>query len=116
MKFEPQLNTHLDKEDLSSSDFNHQEIIKDLSKLPLLLKLMSVCPISDIHLEKLLEKIRTKLLMSINASVHTFEELKFQSALALQCHINEYIYKQSDDEKKALTNLEYLVKKAPPLK
>ena len=112
LKFEPQLNTHLDKEDLSSSDFNHQEIIKDLSKLPLLLKLMSVCPISDIHLEKLLEKIRTKLLMSINASVHTFEELKFQSALALQCHINEYIYKQSDDEKKALTNLEYLVKKA----
>ena len=109
LKFEPQLNTHLDKEDLSSSDFNHQEIIKDLSKLPLLLKLMSVCPISDIHLEKLLEKIRTKLLMSINASVHTFEELKFQSALALHCFTNEYVYNQSSDDSKSIKKLETLV-------
>mgnify|MGYP001462058117 CR=1 FL=1 len=109
LKFEPQLNTHLDKEDLSSSDFNHQEIIRDLSNLPLLLKLMSVCPISDIHLEKLLEKIRTKLLMSINASVHTFEELKFQSALALQCFTNEYVYNQNSEDFKSIKKLETLV-------
>ena len=112
LKFESKLNKYLNLQEFSTSDFNHLAAIRDLSKLPLLLKLMSVCPISDVYIEKLLEKLRTKLLMSINASVHSFEELKFQSALALQCHINEYVYNQSRDEKKVLGALEGLVKQA----
>jgi len=112
LKFESKLNKYLNLIEFSTSDFNHLAVIRDLSKLPLLLKLMSVCPISDVDIEKLLEKLRTKLLMSINASVHSFEELKFQSALALQCHTNEYIYNQSCDEKKVLGALEGLVKQA----
>ena len=38
------------------------------------------------------------------------EELKFQSALALQCFTNEYLYSQSDDEDAALAALEAVVK------
>ena len=62
---------------------------------------MSVCPIDDLNLENLLEKLRAKLLMSITELTYSSELLKFQSALALQCFTNEYIYNQSDDEKKA---------------
>ena len=40
---------------------------------------------------------------------NTQELLKFQSALALQCFINEYIYNQSRNENKALKELEELV-------
>ena len=38
------------------------------------------------------------------------EILKFQSALALQCFTNEYIYNQNEYEDKALEGLEELVK------
>ena len=71
---------------------------------------MSVCPIDDLDLENLLEKLRAKLLMSIAGLTNSAELLKFQSALALQCFTNEYIYNQSDDEKKAVGILEDLVK------
>ncbi len=110
LKFEPKFYKHLDMQNFSSLDFNFQEVIRDLSKFPLFLKLMSVCPISDTNVEKLLEKLRTKLLMSINASAFSFEVLNFQSALAHQCHINEYIYNQSDEEEKALNTLEFSVR------
>ena len=40
------------------------------------------------------------------------EVLKFQSALALQCFTNEYIYNQSEHEDKALKDLEAAVKEA----
>ncbi len=111
LKFNPKLNKHLEPQNMAGGDFKSLEIIKDLSKLPLLLKLMSVCPIDDLNLENLLEKLRAKLLMSITELTNTSELLNFQSALALQCFTNEYIYSQSDDEKKAIDKLEDLVKK-----
>ena len=111
LKFNPKLNKHLEPQNMAEGDFKSLEVIKDLSKLPLLLKLMSVCPIDDLNLENLLEKLRAKLLMSITELTNTSELLNFQSALALQCFTNEYIYNESDDEKKAIDKLEDLVKK-----
>jgi 2-polyprenyl-3-methyl-5-hydroxy-6-metoxy-1,4-benzoquinol methylase len=85
-------------------------IITDLSELPLLLKLMSVCPLPDLDLENLLRKLRASLLLSISDLTGSTEELKFQSALALQCFTNEYIYNQSEHEDIALTALEAATK------
>jgi 2-polyprenyl-3-methyl-5-hydroxy-6-metoxy-1,4-benzoquinol methylase len=88
------------------------EAITDLSELPLLLKLMSVCPLSDLALENLLRKLRASLLLSISDLTGSTEELKFQSALALQCFTNEYIYNQSEHENQAIAALEVAVKQA----
>ena len=87
-------------------------IIADISELPLLLKLMSVCPLPDLDLENLFSELRASLLLSISDLTGSPGELKFQSALALQCFTNEYIYNQSEHEDEALAALEVAAKQA----
>ena len=87
-----------------------QKVVTNLSELTLLLKLMSICPMADIELERLLTRIRASLLFEIPHLTNTPELLKFQSALALQCFINEYIFNQSEKENKGIKDLENLVK------
>ena len=111
LKFEPNLRKYLEPDFLNNEELKPQEVIADLSKLPLLLQLMSVCPINDLDLEKLLKKLRAKLTMSNNDYISSPDLLIFQSALALQCFTNEYIYDKSKAEEKALSILEESVKK-----
>ncbi len=86
-------------------------IISDLSELPLLLKLMSVCPLPDLELEKLFKQLRASILENISSFKEASPELlRFQSALALQCFTNEYIYSQNKDEEKAINDLEKQIK------
>jgi len=87
-----------------------QETISELSELPLLLKLMSVCPIADLELEVILTDIRYSLLSSISKISASPKYLHFQSALALQCFTNEYIYNQTDKEAEELEALKISVK------
>ena len=86
-----------------------QDMISKLSQLPLLLKLMSVCPIADLQLENLLKGIRYHLLRHVHQLDGSHFILTFQSSLALQCHTNEYIYDLSDDENELFLALEGLV-------
>ena len=112
LKFEPNLQKHLqlvDDEVLQSP----LDVISDLSELPLLMKLMNVCPLPDLKLEKLLKNLRNGILLNIlDIKDASPELLRFQSALALQCYTNEYIYNHSEEEEKALLALEKIVKKA----
>ena len=85
-------------------------IIAGLSELPLLLKLMSVCPLPDLELENLLRQLRASLLLSISDITCSPEEVAFQSALALHCFTNEYIYNKSENEDEPLRALEVAVK------
>jgi len=88
------------------------EVITDLSELPLLLKLLSVCPLPNLDLESLFSELRANLLLYIADLTGSPGELKFQSALALHCFTNEYIYNQSEHEGEALAALEVAVKQA----
>jgi len=110
LKLDTKLKKYLEPDYLDSEELKPLEVIMDLSKLPLLLKLMSVCPISDIDLERLLKKLRAKLIMSIDDYISSSDLLAFQSALALQCFTNEYIYDKTKEEEKALLLLEETVK------
>lgn len=83
-----------------------EKTINDLTKLPLLLDVMSICPIADIDLELLLTDIRSNLLLSILNLNKSNNLLKFQSALALQCFTNEYIYNFRDYDFKLVNQLE----------
>ena len=111
LKREQKIYCHLESENLSKVHDNNLKIIKDLCDFPLLLKLMSVCPLSDLKFEKLFRQIRASLLLDILSLTVTAEILKFQSALALQCFTNEYIYNKTNEEEKYLTLLEETVKK-----
>jgi tetratricopeptide (TPR) repeat protein/SAM-dependent methyltransferase len=89
-----------------------QEVISGLSELPLLLKLMSVTPLPDLELEAILMAIRSDLLSSISEIMGSSAFLRFQSALALLCFTNEYVYGQTDNETKTLQVLESVVKES----
>jgi tetratricopeptide (TPR) repeat protein/2-polyprenyl-3-methyl-5-hydroxy-6-metoxy-1,4-benzoquinol methylase len=86
-----------------------EEVILGLSDLPLLLKLMSICPIADVELESALTNIRSHILTSLFKDSNSNEILTFQSALALQCFTNEYIYTQNSEDSNLLQKLEALI-------
>lgn len=77
-----------------------------LSKFPLLLKLMEIVPLPDFELETILTELRANLLRGLEGLEESENLLKFQTALALQCFTNEYIYPQSDEEGIAVRELE----------
>ena len=109
LKFEPKLKQHLQFSAVNEVEANLPVVIKDLSMLRLLLKLMSICPLLDLDLENLFRELRASLLISISDLTGSTEELAVQSALALQCFTNEYIYDQSEHEDEALAALEATV-------
>lgn len=106
LKLEPNLQKYFREPNIGKTLQSLQQAIFELSDLSLLLKLMSVCPLPDLELEKLLKQIRAGILLAFPSYDETSDFLKFQTALALQCFNNEYIYDQSKDEEKAIANLE----------
>jgi tetratricopeptide (TPR) repeat protein/2-polyprenyl-3-methyl-5-hydroxy-6-metoxy-1,4-benzoquinol methylase len=111
LKLEPTLQKHLELVDGHVIE-NPLDVISDLNEFPLLLKLMSVCPFPDLELEKLFKNLRRSILSNISSLKEAPPDLiVFQSALALQCFTNEYIYNHTDEEKKILKSLETCVTK-----
>jgi len=88
-----------------------QEIIIDLSKFPLLVKMMKVVPLPDTEFEVVFKNIRSAILLNISDIKHNPETIIFQTALSLQCFLNEYLYNQTDIEVEALKDLETLVER-----
>jgi tetratricopeptide (TPR) repeat protein/2-polyprenyl-3-methyl-5-hydroxy-6-metoxy-1,4-benzoquinol methylase len=109
LKFETNLQKHLAEPTVGKTEQSLQQTVLELSDIQLLLKLMSICPLADSGLETLLKELRAGILLALPSFESTPDILEFQSALALQCFTNEYIYDQSEDEEKALKILEFSV-------
>jgi len=109
LKFDPIIEDVFSKISASKLSESLQEIIVDLSNVPLLIKLMEVFLIPDLELENVLKDIRSAILLSISDIKHNPETITFQTALSLQCFLNEYLYDQTDVEVEALKELENLV-------
>ena len=111
MKFESAIKNLFDEYAQGSLTQAFQETVLALSELPLLFKLMSVCPLADLELEAVFTTIRSSLLASVLETAGNSDLISFQSALALQCFTNEYIYIQDDADTEALQRLEDIVEK-----
>tara|TARA_B100001093_G_C26817207_1_gene1010281 strand:+ start:133 stop:2226 length:2094 start_codon:yes stop_codon:yes gene_type:complete len=111
IKFEPSFKNLFEKHNSGDLRNSIHEVIMDLSEISLLLKLMRVCPLIDLEIEKLLTKLRRTFLLSITDRIFPPESLEFLSTLALQCFTNEYIYTQDVEETKVLKELEILTTK-----
>ena len=109
LKFEPSIKELFKKHSIGKLKQSLERLISNLSEVPLLFRLMSVCPIPDLDLEMVLKDMRSALLLSVSETSNSPEVLHFQSVLALQCFTNEYLYNQSDNDTKALVTLETLV-------
>ena len=106
LKFEPSLRKHLKLVETEVVK-NPLDVISDISNLTLLLKLMVVCPLADWELERLLTNLRYSILLNMSLLNEASPKLtRFQSALALQCFTNDYIYQQTEEEEKKLGLLE----------
>ena len=106
LKFEPIIKQLFEKHFAGELKQSLETLISGLSEVPLLFKLMSVCPLLDLELEAIFTDIRSTLLLSITEIKSSPEVLRFHSALALQCFTNEYVYSQTDKETNALAILE----------
>ena len=114
LKVEPQLQKYLTELNFGKSEQSLQQTVSEFCELPLLLKIMSVCPLADLQLETLLKDVRAKILFAMPSLQATPNLLEFQSALALQCFTNEYIYEESEHEKNSFRALEASVEAAIP--
>jgi tetratricopeptide (TPR) repeat protein len=106
IKVDPSLNEILKLNLNDELNQSVENIVSALSKNTLLLKLMSISLIPDPKLETFLRCIRYNVLISLNKIELTSSLLKFQSALALHCFTNEYVYYQNDKETKLVEILE----------
>jgi tetratricopeptide (TPR) repeat protein/ubiquinone/menaquinone biosynthesis C-methylase UbiE len=109
LKFDPIIKGTITKHSSGELVQSLQEAIFGLSNVPLLLKFMAICPIPDFEFESLFKDIRSAVLLSISNIENNSEILGFQTALALHCFTNEYLYDQTDIETEALEKLENLV-------
>lgn len=81
------------------------QIAEKLSIYPHFLKLMSLCPINDMRIERMLTRLRKTLLKETVAG-KTHENINaFLSALALHCFVNEYAFYESLEETQAVETL-----------
>ena len=106
LKFEPAVNELLYQNSQQNLSNTFDEIILGLSSMPLLLKLMSICPLADLEIELGFASIRSLILESVLEESNGTNILNFQSALALHCFTNEYIYDQTSKDLELLRKLE----------
>ena len=99
----------MDLVDYSNQVFD--EIILALAQVPLLLKIMSVCPLPNLDLERGISSIRSYLLCNMSEICGTSSLFIVQSAIALQCFTNEYIYDLTSIDSQALEGLDRSVTK-----
>lgn len=83
-----------------------EKIISDLSDTPILLKLIEVVPLPDPELEQILTEIRSYILQNISKISIGPAFLKIQSALAIQCYTNEYVFNFKEKDAEVLNLLE----------
>ncbi|MEO9874688.1 MAG: tetratricopeptide repeat protein [Anderseniella sp.] len=109
LKLDPIIDGVFRRHSANEVDGSLDKTLSDLNSVPLLLELMSVCPLPDMEMETVLTSIRSAILSNISEISKTTETLPFQSALALQCFTNEYVYNQTEAETAALAALEKAV-------
>lgn len=91
---------------LDDGDVAVTEICKQLADTPLLLRIITLCPIPDPNIERLLRILRQALLVNCRVVPDGPEVRKTQSALALYCFTNEYILGETAEESPLVNALE----------
>ncbi len=106
LKFKPQIDLllHLFTQGVLKTKF--KESLISLSEIPLLLKIMSATNLIDAQFEAAFTELRSLILRNITELSANENVLPFQSALALQCFTNEFIYSDLAGDGISLRKLE----------
>ncbi len=93
------------------SKISLDELIEQLLKIKILIKLFEITPITDLKIETVIKYIRRKILINIKSITNYSNAFKLMKLIAHQCYINEYIYPAKDDENLILNKLERNIEK-----
>lgn len=112
VKLEPKVRECIELTKTGASKDDLPFLINNLSTSNLLIELMQATPLPDLEIENLLTKIRTLLLHTNLKGAFCSKFNDFQSALARQCFINEYIFDTNEQETLDLIVLKTKIKQA----
>ena len=107
----PKLNEAFENYSTEAIEKNFRVICRELSKIPLFLRIIELCPVRDIRIENLLKELRYHLLVNNEVVSEELIPIKFQCSLAMHCFTNEYIYGETVDESMTITCLEKKIEK-----
>ncbi|PPR71302.1 MAG: hypothetical protein CFH05_01547, partial [Alphaproteobacteria bacterium MarineAlpha3_Bin4] len=82
------------------------DVAEQLSAIPLLLQVMGLGPINSLEIERMLTLLRRAMIVETVAGKTDDKGLPFSAALALQCFANEYVFRETDEEKTAVEHLQ----------
>ena len=85
------------------------EIAVELSAIPLLLRIMGLCAIPDLAVERMLTRLRHAMLRDSMADKADEKALPFSTALALHCYRNEYVFAETSEEKAAIEAFQHRI-------
>ncbi len=85
------------------------DLADKLSAIPLFLRIVSLCPVTDLTVERMLTALRRAMIEDAIADALSDSALPFLSALAIHCFTNEYVFDESEDERMAVRTLEHRV-------
>jgi len=104
IKLNPKLTKVLEK--FKNNRVSVTDLIVSLMEINCFIKLLYTSVLCDIELERVIKKIRSELLFSINDIPENSLIKKFQTVLASHCFLNEYLYTTNSKERDAINSLE----------
>ena len=90
----------------SEDEIAYHDVAEQLSAIPLFLRILELCIIPDLEIERMLTFLRRSMIWETMAGKKDERSLPFSAALALQCFTNEYIYPETDHESVAIEQLQ----------
>ncbi|MCS5580121.1 MAG: tetratricopeptide repeat protein [Gammaproteobacteria bacterium] len=85
-------------------------ITREFASIPLLLRLMELCPIPAPDIEQLLTQMRHAMLNQWPVENQDSEGLRFFKALAIHCFTNEYVFLECAEETQEIDRLQNKLK------
>ena len=85
---------------------SYREFAKQLSEIPLFLRILELNPVFDLEVEQMLTVLRRAMLQDTTENKTEVEVLSFSIALTHNCFTNEYVFAETKEEKEAVETLE----------
>ena len=82
------------------------DIAEQLSAIPLLLRILELCPVRDLEIERMLTNLRRSMLLEAAGAKAADRPTAFCAALAHNCFTNEYVFAETGEEKDAVERLQ----------
>ncbi|MCW9034735.1 MAG: tetratricopeptide repeat protein [Rhodospirillales bacterium] len=99
------------KESRRKGVISNEGMAEQLSEIPLFLKVISLSPVGNLEIERMLTFMRHAMLKEVLQGDAAEECTPFLTALALQCFTNEFVFYETADETADIVILEQQVTK-----